>query len=107
MQAMMRGDFYASSGVVLNDVSFEKGTLTLEIAERDGVSFSTSFIGTRKAEGSVPGEVLATVEGLNPSYAVTGEEMYVRAVVNSSQSHPNPSFKDQKEQAWTQPVGWR
>ena len=37
---------------------------------------------------------------------LTGEELYVRAVVTSDRPPENPSFPDQKAQAWTQPVGW-
>ena len=52
------------------------------------------------------GKVLATVEGTKATYRLTGEELYVRAVVTSDQPPENPSFPDQKAQAWTQPVGW-
>jgi hypothetical protein len=52
------------------------------------------------------GKTFATVKGLNPSYTLSGKELYVRAVVTSSRPHPDPSYKDQREQAWTQPVGW-
>jgi hypothetical protein len=45
-------------------------------------------------------------EGAKPSYQMTGKELYVRAVVTSDQPHVDPSFTDQKQQAWTQPVGW-
>jgi hypothetical protein len=47
------------------------------------------------------------VSGTSPSYQLKGDELYVRAVVTSSKPHPDPSFKDQREQAWTQPVGWQ
>jgi hypothetical protein len=52
------------------------------------------------------GRVLATVEGLHPRYELTGKELYVRAVVVSSQPPADPSFEGQKAQAWSQPVGW-
>ncbi|MFN9749870.1 MAG: hypothetical protein ACK57U_00625, partial [Planctomycetota bacterium] len=52
------------------------------------------------------GTVFATETGLAPSYQLTGRELYVRALITSSRPHPNPTLKDQKEQAWTQPVGW-
>jgi hypothetical protein len=52
------------------------------------------------------GKVLATVEGARAYYVLTGEELYVRAVVTSDQPPENPSFPGQKAQAWTQPVGW-
>src|SRR6185437_14271783 len=53
------------------------------------------------------GKVLATVEGARATYRLTGEELYVRAVVTSDRPPENPSFPDQKAQAWTQPVGWQ
>jgi hypothetical protein len=129
--AMREGDFYASSGVRLEDVHFdpESGRLRLEIDGEEGVSYTTRFIGTpigyedqsepRVDDEGEPlegvtrryseevGKVLATVEGTRPEYKLTGEELYVRAVVTSSEPHDRPSFEGQKEQAWTQPVGWR
>jgi hypothetical protein len=50
--------------------------------------------------------VLKSVEGLAPAYELTGEELYVRAVVTSNEPPRDPSFAGQKQQAWTQPVGW-
>jgi hypothetical protein len=46
------------------------------------------------------------VNGTHAEYTMTGTELYVRAVVTSDRAHHDPSFKDQKQQAWTQPVGW-
>jgi hypothetical protein len=129
VQAMNRGDFYASSGVELVDVRFDPqtNTLELEIQAVDGVEYTTQFIGTPQdydptwpaatdADGRALtvkerycpkiGTVFSTQTGLTPKYQLTGQELYVRAVVTSSRLHPNPSLPDQKEQAWTQPVGW-
>ena len=52
------------------------------------------------------GQILATVDGPKPRYELTGQELFVRAVVVSSQPPADPSFEGQKAQAWTQPVGW-
>jgi hypothetical protein len=60
---------------------------------------------SRKYSGEV-GQVLATADGLSARYTLTGKELFVRAVVTSSKAPADPSFKDQKQQAWTQPVGW-
>jgi hypothetical protein len=46
------------------------------------------------------------VEGAKPRYTLSGDELYVRAVVTSRKPHPRPTFKGQTEQAWTQPIGW-
>ncbi|WP_129589630.1 hypothetical protein [Rubritalea profundi] len=109
VEAMKRGDFYASSGVTFEELGYDRkaGSLRLKIAGVEGETYETKFIGTRKKTPEKIGEVLATVAGLEPSYQLQGDELYVRAVVTSSRVHPNPSFKDQHQQAWTQPVGWR
>ncbi|TWU01250.1 CehA/McbA family metallohydrolase domain-containing protein [Stieleria varia] len=109
--AMRAGDFYASSGVTLSDVNFkaDSQTLTVKIAAEPGVTYETKFIATlREAETEEKriGVVVASSSETSSSYTMTGTELYVRAVVTSSQDHSDPSFKDQKQQAWTQPVGW-
>ncbi|MDP6721899.1 MAG: hypothetical protein QGF59_24740, partial [Pirellulaceae bacterium] len=52
------------------------------------------------------GRTLKTVKGAMAKYKLTGHELYVRAVVTSSRPATDPSFKDQRQQAWSQPVGW-
>jgi hypothetical protein len=110
-------------------------TLALEIAPAPEATYTTRFIGTLRdhdasskptldKEGQPPGDkagpslrlsrtysedvgkVLATVDGLRPHYCLTGEELYVRAVVTASIPPRDPAFQGQKAQAWTQPVGW-
>jgi hypothetical protein len=130
IRAIEEGDFYASSGVSLRDVRFDpkSRTLEVEIDPEAGVRYSTQFIGTLrdydrtrkpvKDKDGKPlpvtqrysndvGKVLSSVEGTSARYVLTGDELYVRAVVTSSQSPENPSFPNQKAQAWTQPVGWK
>ena len=111
IKAMKRGDFYASSGVTLKEVEFDDKTktLSLEIDETDGARYKTEFIATlAEAESDTDriGRVMTTVAGSKAEYKMTGKELYVRAVVTSDAPHNDPSFKDQKQQAWTQPVGW-
>jgi len=109
VEAMQKGEFYSSSGVVLKTIDYDGGTRKhlVEIAEVEGVTYTTKFVGTRRTTPDTTGEVLATVTGNRAEYQLTGDELYVRSVVTSSRSHANPSYKNQKEQAWTQPVGWR
>lgn len=114
--AMQAGDFYASCGVVLRDVRYEakERTLTVTIEPDGAATYVTEFVGTRAGAGSKPGEpkagevgaVFAKVEGTKAVYKLTGDELYVRARVTSSVAPDSPSFKGQKRQAWTQPVGW-
>ncbi len=113
IRAMKRGDFYASSGVTLNDVQFDAKTkeLTLEIASEDNVTYQTEFIATLKSDGDSDkervGQRVLSSNSLSPSYRMKGNELYVRAVVTSTKPHQDPSFENQFQQAWTQPVGWK
>jgi hypothetical protein len=110
-------------------------TLELAIEPDGDAIFTTQFVGTLRGydavssptldkDGKPPvdkagkplrvgrkysadvGQVLATVEGLTPKYKLTGKELYVRAIVTSSKPPADPSFAGQKQQSWTQPVGW-
>lgn len=120
--ALEAGDFYATTGVEIDDASRQDQTLTLQIRPEEGVTYTTRFIGTRR--GYTPaqeiaagtdhaavtrlysdevGEVLAEVEGVTPSYTFTGDELYVRAKVISSRLKDNEP-DGEYETAWTQPV---
>ena len=113
IKAMKRGDFYASTGVVLTDIRYDSDahTLSIEIDSAQDATYTTKFIGTlqdSEGHGHVhPGEVFASVIGTSATYKLQGNELYVRALVTSTLPHRDPSFEDQKQQAWTQPVGWR
>lgn len=125
IRAVVAGDFYASSGVVLREVKYDAGSSELRVEiEPDGeATYTTRFVGTLRGADTTPhpapttqrvtqlysdeiGRELAVVEGLNPAYRLTGQELYVRAIITSSEAHGNPSFAGQVKQAWTQPVGW-
>lgn len=125
IDALERGDFYASTGVTLSDVRFDGQELALEIDPEEGATYVTQFIGTRRGydptsspvlddEGNpLPvtrrysedvGEILAEVEGLAPTYEWEGDELYVRAKVVSSlpmEDAPEPGLT---QSAWVQPV---
>jgi hypothetical protein len=125
IEAMERGDFYASSGVVLESVTSSSDRMDVEVAAEDGVEYRIEFIGTlagynadsspaldkngkeiratRRYSDDI-GKVLKTVAGRKASYEFQGNEIYVRARVTSTRRHPNPSEIDDFEQAWIQPV---
>jgi hypothetical protein len=127
VRGMEAGDFYASTGVRLRSIKREGGRLTLEIEPREGVTYTTRFIGTRKGfdpqsepvqatgEDGQPvvatrrysddiGQVLAEAKGTSPSYTFKGDELYVRAKIVSSRQQVNPYRVGDTETAWTQPA---
>jgi hypothetical protein len=127
VKAMEAGDFYASSGVTLDDVKREGRTLSVAIKAEPGVTYRTQFIGTRRgydkttellpplAKGparTMPhrryskdvGAVLAEVAGASPGYTLRGDELYVRAKIISSKAKALGSVAGEFETAWTQPL---
>lgn len=109
VEAMEKGEFYSSSGVTLEKVEFDEGTRIhrLNMKTVEGVTYETKFIGTRRSTPNTTGEIFETITGNSAEYQLTGDELYVRAVVTSSHAHKNPSYPGQHQQAWTQPIGWR
>lgn len=91
MTAMRRGDFYASTGVTLEDYRATRSKIELRIAApsrpEDVRRYQTRFIGRG-------GRVLAEVYGRSATYAIKGDEGYVRATITDSNGL----------QAWTQPI---
>lgn len=112
IRSLEAGRFYASSGVTVSSFSFDQktGTYAVSLPEKKGVVYVTEFIGTRK--GTDPGDlehvgvVLAKSNSHRAAYTLQEEDLYVRVRITSSEEHPNPSIKGQKQQAWLQPV-WR
>lgn len=130
LKAINAGEFYSSSGVEIEDFSFDSktGKLRIDLKAEEGVQYETQIIGTLQGydatstqrtdeEGDAlkvtrvyspdVGKTLATIKGNSVEYQLTGEELYVRATVTSSRAHPNPSFSGQREQAWLQPIMWQ
>ena len=125
IDAMERGDFYASTGVTLTDVTSDGGKLSLEIGAEPSVNYRTEFVGalkdvdlastpvldeqgdelrtTRRYSGHV-GRLLAQTDATSADYTLTGNELYVRARVTSDKPHPLPHRPGDVEMAWTQPV---
>jgi len=124
VRAMEAGDFYASTGVLLDDVRRSDKELALKIHAEPGVKYRTQFIATKKdadLKAQPNGEdnkflpltgiyskdigmIVAESDSLEPSYRLTGQELYVRATVTSNKRHPNPFRKGDVEMAWTQPA---
>lgn len=87
LSSLEKGDFYASTGVELNDFQVTDKNMTVNIRELKNSKYRVQFIGKN---GKILGEVVN-----NPAvFEFRGDEMYIRAKVIES----NGKF------AWTQPV---
>ena len=87
--AIRRGDFYASTGVTLKDLTLTRPEIrvAMQVAGTDDQQFTTEFIGRG-------GRVLSTVRGREATYRVRGNEGYVRVRITDSNG----------KHAWTQPM---
>lgn len=85
--ALMRGDFYASTGVLLSR------------AERDGDAYEVAVAGDSKGRHSIEligrgGRTLETIDGREARFDLSARTGYARVVVRNRRG----------ESAWTQPV---
>jgi hypothetical protein len=87
LAALERGDFYASTGVELEDFQADRKSVNIRIKGVKSSKYRVQFIGR-------DGRVLSEVTNSPASYQIRGDEMYVRAKVIESNGRL----------AWTQPV---
>jgi len=87
LEALERGEFYASTGVVLEDVRADAKSLTVTAKPDAWAKYRIEFIGKG-------GRVLGDVPSHTATYTIVGDEGYVRARVIESNGR----------MAWAQPV---
>lgn len=88
VDAISEGSFYASTGVVLEEVCTSPEMVSFQIKQEQDFTYQTTFIGCNGSE-------LTTTDSLEPRYKPRGDESYVRAVIRCSA---------RGEMAWVQPV---
>jgi hypothetical protein len=87
LASMERGDFYASTGVVLDNFETTAKAMTVKVKPQGTSKYTIQFIGRG-------GRVLSEVADSSATYVFTGDEGYVRAKVLESNGRL----------AWGQPV---
>lgn len=102
INAMEAGQFYASTGVELKELTFNNNILSVEVKADKNITYKISFIGCKKGEGEP--EEFASFESNKASFKLTKDMLYVRCKINSSKLHKNPVEDLLYENAWTQPV---
>lgn len=126
VRALENGNFYASSGVKMQEIYSDGNQYTVKVDPEEGVEYTIRFIGTRQgydpssdpyidAEGQVRedrtrqyseeiGIVLQETTGNEATYEFQGDELYVRAKVVSSKPKKNYFVEGEHEMAWLQPL---
>jgi hypothetical protein len=102
IKALEAGDFYASTGVVLLELRTEKKTISIKVKAEPGVDYQIHFIGASKKDEQV--HELKVVTGIEGSFTVSSDQLYVRVKITSSKLKANPFRDGEYEAAWTQPV---
>lgn len=127
-EAMDRGDYYATTGVLLDDVAFDRatGTLRVKVRPEEGVNYRVEFITTKRdfdrsvVEKEYPhegrftrilpvindtiGQVVSTVDGTEASYTMADDDLYIRAkIISDKPGKAHRRFYPATLTAWTQP----
>lgn len=102
INALDTGEFYASTGVELKNLTFQNNTLSVEVKADKNTTYEISFIGCKKGQGEP--EEFASFESNKVSFKLTKDMLYVRCKITSSKLHKNPVEDLLYENAWTQPV---
>lgn len=125
LEAISAGDFYASNGLDFEEIQFDGRTLSVKIDVREEGPYRILFLGTKKdydpssrvvAVEKGPrcparkidvysdsiGVVLNTVEGIEGSYTLKPDDLYVRAKIVKVAEGLKPDWQSQPA-AWTQP----
>lgn len=102
IDAMERGEFYSSTGVLLEDVSFKKNRLKIEIKAEQNVQYTIQFFGARKNEDRA--HLVKEIRKNSASFKISKDMLYVRARIVSSKPKENPFQEGDFETAWIQPV---
>ena len=128
VEAMDRGDYYPTTGVLLDGIDFDRatGTLRVKAQAEPNVNYRVEFVTTKRGfdrsitEREYPdegrftrilpvindtiGKVVSTVEGSEASYTMADDDLYVRAIVKSDKpAKVGRRFYPKTLQAWTQP----
>ncbi len=102
IRAMEQGDFYATTGVELNEVIFRDNVLRVDVKEEQGVNYEIRFIGVFDQQSEA--EVLDSVKEEYAEFELTEDLLFVRAKIISDKRKVNPYREGEYEVAWTQPV---
>jgi len=102
IKALESGKFYATTGVNLKELVFNKNKLSVEVAQEEGITYSISFIGCKKGQSNT--EELKFVNGFKADFELTDDIIFVRCQITSTKLQDNPIENMLYEMAWTQPI---
>lgn len=99
--SLEKGNFYATSGVVIKTIRVNEKSYRLEIQEESGVNYKIYFYSYHINQENV--HEVAAFDGNIGEYFFTEKDLFVRAKIISDKIKQNPYKAGEVEQAWTQP----
>lgn len=105
IRALEEGDFYATTGVTLDDLKVTGRVISIDVKEEPGVNYEIQFIGATGRDTNTT--ILRTVKGPEASFELNDSYVFVRAKIISDKLKENPFMEGDFETAWTQPVSSR
>lgn len=102
IDALEDGNFYSTTGVILEELNYESDKISLKIKQSKGVTYKIQFIGVR--EDMNESVMLQESIGNEANYIFTDKDLLVRVKIISTKPILNPFRPNDVETAWTQPI---
>lgn len=102
IRAMEAGDFYATTGVLLDEVKVAMNALSIKVEEEPGVHYEIQFVAATEQDQT--SRIVKRVSGPKGAIEISDAYAFVRAKIISDKPKENPFHDGDVEMAWTQPV---
>lgn len=102
IRAMEAGDFYSTTGVILDEVAVRERSIHIDVKEEEGVRYEIQFIGATGQDTNT--SILKRESGSKATFELNDSYVFVRAKIISDKIKKNPFMEGDYEMAWTQPV---
>lgn len=101
IEAMEKGDFYASTGITIKKYVVTKNQIRVEVEPEQGEHYEILFLGYK--DGGEAVETLERIEDTKGSYTFQDNDLFVRVKITSDALKESPPNTQETKQAWTQP----
>lgn len=101
IEAMEKGDFYASTGITIKKYVVTKNQIRVEVEPEQGVHYEILFLGYK--DGGEAVEILEIIEDTKGSYTFQDNDLFVRVKITSDALKESPPNTQETKKAWTQP----
>ena len=104
--ALEKGDFYATTGILLKEIQAKKRVLSVAVDAKPGTRYTIQFWGSRPSGDTQERQrvLLKETKGTYARFKLTKNDLYIRAKIISDTPQNNPFQEGDVETAWTQPL---